>query len=58
LYVSKDKVYAEYEGVDVLAWGLGKVKDRGSYRPVVDGRRESGGVDEIEDRTNLLMDRV
>lgn len=39
LYVSNDKVYAEYDGIDILAWGLGEVKERGSYRPVGDGRR-------------------
>ena len=29
LYVCDEKVYANYEGIDVLAWGDGETKERG-----------------------------
>lgn len=39
LYVCNGKVYADCKGIDILAWGNGEVRNRGSYQPVVEGRR-------------------
>eukprot|EP00984_Skeletonema_dohrnii_P018643 scaffold8747_cov78-Skeletonema_dohrnii-CCMP3373.AAC.1 len=39
LFIHNGLVYSEFNGFSIMAWGKGEVKERGSYRPIVSGRR-------------------